>query len=104
MPTPSQIIIRIPGPPVRPAPSRPRADPRRIVVAYARLVALRERRMGINNHGRPWRQSWLPDALYRNDYALARKHLARVISLYGAKTIGRNQNFVDINCIIVPKY
>jgi hypothetical protein len=104
MPVITQIVfrgVRIATPAPTPAPKRP--DLRRVVVAYARLLQLRERRVGATL-GRAWRYTcYTPGS---NDYTTVRMHLERAIALYGAQTVGAAQSFADINNVSIgyPQY
>ena len=100
MPKITQIVFRVPAPPPKPAAKPPRPDLRRVIVAYARLLQLRERRTG-NTLGRPWRYTcYTPGS---NDYTTVRMHLERAIALYGAQTVGACQSFADINNVSIGR-
>ena len=76
----------------------PRHDMRRVIVAYANLLALRERRVGLTL-GKGWRYNCRTPG--HNDFTAARQHLARVVTLYGARTPGRCKSLTDINNIVI---
>lgn len=100
MPKITQIVFRIPAPPPKPPAKPPRPDLRRIVVAYAKLLQLRERRTGATL-GRAWRYNHRVPG--HNDYTSARRHLERAIALYGAQTVGSAQSFTDINNVSIGR-